>query len=627
MLPVSLVSALRLLSSLIWLVLLVAVLKLFGYLAVVASDLGVTVLWLLLWVPLLAVLFWRARRRRAVALSAYLTEHSRWRHRLRGGLVMAAIQAAAALPLSILLLAVISQPQAPAFWWLMLFAVPLWLCCWQLSLRLLRADVSVLLLSHAAGVLAVRMAGVILVLLWLLVSLWLPVADVSSMTLFQAARLGMAEAAGESQALVAPAAIWHGFSYVHLWLVQTLTTPSSLLSLLAWMLLLVQGACFVWPLLLLMQGVSVLCNRQPAPVSAADGSASPGPLASPSLAAATAVAVLLMSWVVLTPRPFGWLVGEPQVIQLGGSRYALPADRLDQILRDNADWLDGDLAVRFVALQRLTDRELDRLFADARARVPGYADWHYSLSGGMTRTAFGLMEYFSADNERAVRMLSERLFPAALWQRKLQVFEQQVEGAYDNQLAFLHDDMLADLQRRLAGWEAHPHLRVDAEAVINLDRIGVGLGGSPLQSDLALRQSGVSMALGAGAAAFSLTHSVRAAAQSRATAQGAARAGARLASRGSAAGGATFCAASGPLVLGCAVAVFTGVTLASEYAILKADELLSRQQLEADLLASVEALQDAVGEEYLQRMLAAFRQDADHLHGGIVATLRPVDRL
>jgi hypothetical protein len=627
MLPASLIPAARLLQPLLWLVLLVAGLRLLGYLTVVASDGGVLLAVVLLWLPLSALLFWRARQRRAVLLAAWLSDQSRWRHRLRGGLIMAAIQSAAALPLSLLLLAVISQPQTPAFWWLMLAAAPLWSLCWWWCRRVLRTDVGAALLDHATGVWAVRLAGALLLGVWLLVSLWLPVADVSSLSLFQAARLGMAEAAGESSLLLAAAGIWHGFSYLYLWLVQTLTEPGTGLSWLAWMLLLLQGACFVWPLLLLMQGLTLwLARRGESAAQVTDRSSS---TLSPSLPVALlcGLALLLVSAAVVLPRPFGWLVAEPRVVQLGGHRYAVSDSQLEQILRDNADWLEGDLAVRFVALQQLVDGELARLFADARARVPAYADWHYSLSGGMTRSAFGLMEYFSADNERAVRMLSERLFPPAQWQQKLQSFEQVVASTYVQQLAFVHDDMLADLQRRLAGREAHPHLRVPADAVLNLDRVTAGLRHSPLQSELALRQAGVSLALGTGAAAVSLTHSVRAAAQSRAAAQGAARAGARVASRGTAAGGASFCAASGPLVLGCAAAVFTGVTLASEYAILKTDELLSRQQLQAELLASIDALQQAVGEEHLQRLLEAFRQDASQLHAGVVATLRPVDRL
>jgi hypothetical protein len=271
--------------------------------------------------------------------------------------------------------------------------------------------------------------------------------------------------------------------------------------------------------------------------------------------------------------------------------------------------------------------ELDRLFADARARVPDYADWHYSFSGAMTRNAFELMEYFRADNERAVRMVSERLFPPALWQQKLRVFEQAMAEEYRHQLVLLHDDMLSDLQHRLGGREAHPHFQYDAASVANLDRLSAGRAGSVLRGDVALGQSGVAAALGAGAAALSLTQSVRTAAQSRAAAQGSARAASRLASRGTAAGGASFCAASGPLALGCAVIVFTGVTLASEYALLKADELLSREQLEADLLSSLAALQQATSDDYSTQILAALSEASTIMHGEVVATLRPIDRL
>ena len=608
-----------------WLVLLLGALKLIGYFAVIAADAGVIMLLLLLWLPLAMVLFLRARWRRAVVLSACLTDQSRWHHRLRGGVVMAAIQAVAAVPLALLLLAVISQPQAPGFWWLLLLAAPLWLFVWSRSARVLQADFNARFLPHAVAVTAVRVSGFVLVLLWLVLSLWTPVADVSSLTLFQAARFGSAEAVGESGILLAGASIWHGFSYAHLWLVQALvdSVPSSLLSLLAWMLLLIQGACFIWPVLLLMQGITMfadhrLVNGRP------DMAVSSG--APVRLSAGVAVLVLV-SWSLLAPRPWGWLVGDVQVVQIGGTRYVVPTQQLDKVLRDNASRLDLDLAGRFISIQRRVEVEFDRLFADARARVPDYADWHYSFTGAMTRNAFELMEYFQADNERAVRLVSERLFPPALWQQKLHVFEQVMAEEYRRQLVLLRDDMLSDLQHRLSGREAHPHFQYDAASVVNLDRLSADGAGAVLRGDVALGQSGVAVALGAGAAAFSLTQSVRAAAQSRVAAQGSARAASRLASRGTAAGGAGFCAASGPLALGCAVIVFTGVTLASEYALLKADEFLSRKQLEADLLRSLAALQQATSEDYSTQILAALSEASTSMHGDVVATLRPIDRL
>ena len=104
------------------LVLLAGVLKLIGYLAVIASDTVVALLLLLLWIPIAALLLWRARRRRAVILGGCLSPSSPWHQHLRGGFVMAAVQSAAALPLAIVLLAVISQPQGTLFWALLLIS-------------------------------------------------------------------------------------------------------------------------------------------------------------------------------------------------------------------------------------------------------------------------------------------------------------------------------------------------------------------------------------------------------------------------------------------------------------------------------------------------------------------------
>ncbi|HEY9033158.1 MAG TPA: hypothetical protein VIN71_04400, partial [Pseudomonadales bacterium] len=356
-----------------------------------------------------------------------------------------------------------------------------------------------------------------------------PVPDVSALTLFQAARLGMTDAQADSQALLFVAGIWHGLSYVHLWLVQTLTAgaPSSLLALLAWLLLLLQGACFVWPLLLWLQGLSLLSGIafKPALVDPRPAQIMRSAV-SPWLAL---MLMLLVGWSLLAPRPWSWITGQSQLVQLGGTYYAVPEDRLGRILRENADWLNEDLALRFVAMQQLADDRLDSLFADARSRVPDYASWHYSFSGGMTRSAVAMMDYFSEDNERAVQLLSEQLFPADVWQQKLSEFEALMAAEHRRQIIQLRDDMLSDLQRRMTGMEAHPHASREAQTVINLDMLPAGLPETVLEQNRALGQAGVSLTAGASAAAFSLTRSLRSVAQSRAAAQGAARAGARVA--------------------------------------------------------------------------------------------------
>lgn len=603
-------------GPLMWLVVLVGLLRGAGYLAVVASDGGVLLLLLALWLPLTAVLFWRARQRRAIWLNTCLSSQSRWRIWLRGGVLMLLVQALMAVPMALLLLAVVSQPPQGAVWWLLMVAAPLWWLLWSGGRYLLRHDINNRFLSAVAGQGAVWVTGVLLMLAWLVASLWQPVAEVSSLTLLQAARLGQADAVAESRWLAAGAAFWHGIGYVQLWLVQSVTDlfPGATLALVAWLLLLVQGACFIWPVLLLMQGVTLMLERTPAAFAT---------VVLPRRVWLPLLIVALAGWHMLAANPWRGLVSEPQVVQLGGNLYALPNQRLEQLLKENRHWLVGELAERASALDTLADVELRRLFADARMRVPHYAEWHYSLAGGMTRTAFGLMAYFDPENDRAVRALSERIFPSTLWSRRQAAFEDTMMQAYAQQQSLLRSGMLADLQRRLSGARLHPHKRVRAADIINLDALSWQWRESALQTDVALRQGRVALAVGSGAAAFSLASSVRSAAQARA----AAAATARVAGRSSAAGSAALCAASGPAALGCALAVFTGVTLATEYAILKTDELLSREQLERDLIASIGALQQAARENYLQHMLQALREDSDSYHRQVLTTLRPIDQI
>ena len=614
----------RLLSALwplLWLLVLLAALRGLGLWAVLASDRVVLFLLVVVWVPLTLVLFRRARQRRAMWLAACLKVESRWRRCLRGGALMLVVQALLALPLALLLLAIISQPPPAQLWTLLLLAAPLWWGCRALARRILRRDVHAPFQPVLADIMALRVAGVLLLLAWLVWSLWQPLADLSALTLWQAARLGQAEAVGESSLLRGGAAVWHGLGFVQLWLVQALTEglQASLLSVLAWCLLLLQGACFIWPVLLLMEGVM-------SPVAVHRALQTPV-VQKPMVALMLVLPlVMLLASIIAAERPPRWWHLDRQVVELQGQRYLIAEDHLQTLLDDNADWLQGDLAERARQLGRLADDGLVQLFADARARVPDYADWHYSLAGGMTRTAFGLMDYLDADPDRAARLLTGHLFPAPIWSRRLADFETTMAEGYRAQWQSLQGDLITDLQRRLVGHELHPHWRVAAGEVVRLEERIHDWRDTPLQTQRALEQSGLAATLGAGAAAVSLTRSVAAAARTRATTGTAARAGARLAGRSSAAGGATLCAASGPLAFGCALVVFTSVTLASEYAILKTDELLSRQQLERDLLASLDALQQAAREEYLAALMAALRADAEAYQQQVADTLRPIDR-
>ncbi len=102
---------------------------------------------------------------------------------------------------------------------------------------------------------------------------------------------------------------------------------------------------------------------------------------------------------------------------------------------------------------------------------------------------------------------------------------------------------------------------------------------------------------------------------------------ARLATRGTAAAASTACAGTGPLAIACGVVVFSSVTLGTEWALLKADESMNRDDLEAALHASLSALQDSMQQELNQQWLSHFESDAEEVRQAFAQSIRPVDRL
>jgi len=613
--------------------LLLLALKLISYLSVIASDGLLFFLFLALWLPLAGLMFWRARLRRAVALAVYVDGASSLQRWWRGGPVMFCIQALWMLPMAVVLLVVLSQSGGSGFWFAVLLAIPGWLLLSPAVRWLLAGNVHGRWIDYGANWVTAYVLAGLLMLCWSLVALWSPVADMSVLSAFQAYRMGASGALGESEALRSVAAFWGGLDGIRLWLLQQFTAGLSgpWTRLAAWGLLLLQQALFIWPLVLLLQAASVLADRS-LPLPTVGFSAYRW--AKGLSVVMPALVFVMLCWTLVASNPWGWLRAERVLVQVDQQRYEVPSATLATILERESEWLEGAQQARFVMLQQQAEARLQRLFERAKRRIPSYADWHYSMGGKMSRTALGVMEFFSGEDDRVMTLVSEKLFPEQAWDLSLRQFQSAMMTEYDLQLANAGRDLVTELERQLAPWRSHPHAPTPRQPATNVNQlVGVHLGGV-MDVDIAVRQTGLSLAAGAGVAAFSLTTSVQRAVQARAATQGAAsaaaRGGARVAGRGGSAGAVALCspaALAGPAVLACGGAVFIATTLAAEYAILKADEAWSREDMEAGIAASLDAMRDEVTAAYTEYLLAAFRADVDAMNQRVFASIRPIDQV
>lgn len=335
------------------------------------------------------------------------------------------------------------------------------------------------------------------------------------------------------------------------------------------------------------------------------------------LAVVAAMAALL--WLLTAEDPWEPPWSARTRVQIDDRFYLVPERRLERLAGTRPNWLTE---AEGKALDRFRDgleREVDELFARVHGRVPDFAEWYYSVPGAGMRLLAAIPNPFWPDRAAFLTdAVAERLFPDDTWQAELDEMERAVGALYAREFSGLERRWLAWLARELAPYRRDEALPGDLVTVDLDTRLRARLAGV-LEGD----HIDLQMATGLGAGALLARGAI-----ARVNAGAAsARAAARLAGRGTAATGAATCGAAGPLALGCAVAVFTGVTLGTEWALLKADEALHRGDLEAALHGGVDALRVNMMDEYGRAFVQLFESNAQTLDRGIRDSLRPIDRV
>lgn len=254
---------------------------------------------------------------------------------------------------------------------------------------------------------------------------------------------------------------------------------------------------------------------------------------------------------------------------------------------DNAAWADGamkkaeDLAMGVVDG---LDAELDRAFQPVYAGIPGYMDFHYSLTGEW-------LELGAAVTGRMESQLDQQLFNgldsriASISQRLQSDFDRIWLSSIKDALAEnpLEEGPIAELAERSVG-EARDRIRSTAAVY----------GG-----------------LGVGAAALSVLPRVVASKLGpRIAGKVAAKTGARWVTLAGGGGmGAALCSWAGPGAAACAVVGIAVSWVGVDYAMIKLNEHVSREEFEHDLRALVDeqkaAIRDALEGIVAERLVGA----------------------
>ena len=326
------------------------------------------------------------------------------------------------------------------------------------------------------------------------------------------------------------------------------------------------------------------------------------------LAVTVLMAVLL--WTLAAEDAWRWLLPSRVGVQIEDQVYLVPERRLERLSRTQPSWLSTAEQQGVGRLEQILHHELDLLFTQVHGRVPGFADWYYSLTGTGVRL-WSAMPW--SDHN-----ISERLFPEAEWGEQLDRLDEDVREMYGAEIVGMQARWLDWLADELAPYRRDRSLPAEQETIDVT---------ANLRAELAQRfdGTGLAIALGTGTVAGTLV-SRQAIARVNARAA-AARASARLAGRSTATGSSAVCGATGPIALGCAALVFTGITLGTEWVILKGDEALNRPELEEALHSSIDALRLELMEEYNDQLLAALHENIRDLTESMQASVRPIDSL
>lgn len=211
-----------------------------------------------LWLPVLALLFWRRRMARRAWLRVHLRPESPWTRRLRGGLLMLITQALLAAFLALALLVSLARGIPPLTWIVLVLCVPLWAMAWRGLQTYLDRHASEEFLPVTAARILVWSAAALLLLGLATWGLWRPLPDLGELTLFEAVRHFAASQEAESPLLRFLLTLTTALDGARHWLAQHWFEglPGVGLRLVAWMVVLVQEWLFVWPCLLLWEAVS-----------------------------------------------------------------------------------------------------------------------------------------------------------------------------------------------------------------------------------------------------------------------------------------------------------------------------------------------------------------------------------
>ncbi|MBN1238402.1 MAG: hypothetical protein JXB36_07860 [Gammaproteobacteria bacterium] len=330
-------------------------------------------------------------------------------------------------------------------------------------------------------------------------------------------------------------------------------------------------------------------------------------------AAVALLAAGALAWLIPNVPQRSWPPPAATPVVVQGEHYRVPPQELRWLETfSTLHFSEGEAGARAVAAAEI-DAQLDRVFDGVSLRLPEFVDWYYSLSGEYSRAAMAALAYANlAEPGYVANRAAATLLPDEVWAEGFSELERRAAERLAAHGTRVRADWIAGVTRRLARHRVPAPLPAPQAAEIRRVRLDAMLEhiAERERDSLGTRLSISTAAAGAVAAGPLLWR-----AAARTTAAGGRAVAARAAARGAAragtaaAGGAAICSPGGPAAVGCAVVAGAAAWLGTDWALLRVDEQLHRDELEAALEASVAALREQIEADLLSAYDSAI---ADH---------------
>ncbi|ANF56256.1 hypothetical protein [Halotalea alkalilenta] len=296
---------------------------------------------------------------------------------------------------------------------------------------------------------------------------------------------------------------------------------------------------------------------------------------------------LALGWLAIDQRA-SWhalfALSPPVVIEFAGTRHRLPTDQLTELAEFSSEHFAAADSASQQRIRTALDAELDALFLDLDARLPGFADWYYSMTAEYSRLFFGIIDQLRlSDSDYLAGQVQQRIFDDARFVQRLEALQLNVFTQLDTESRTATESWAIALISRLDTYpKAYPIPGFEnADLTIDLD--------ATLQRLIGLDDPRFDQRILFSAVAL--------------------------------------CAPSGPIALSCGVAIGVASWIAIDYGLLSLDEKLNRQQLIDDWRASLNSTREGLRQELHQRLDTAIGHRFDVIQGEVQRSFVPAEHL